>query len=76
MPARSITRPATDVFSARRSSRRSSTVSFSGTPRQIRWYYEELAAALRPDLPPRLAAELADRLEALRRFVDEASPKP
>jgi hypothetical protein len=49
---------------------------FSGSPRQIRWYYEEVIAALAADLPPRLAAELADRLEMLRRFVPEASPEP
>jgi (p)ppGpp synthase/HD superfamily hydrolase len=49
---------------------------FSGKPRQIRWYYEEVIAALRADLPPRLAAELTDRLEMLRRFVPEASPEP
>ena len=49
---------------------------FSGRPRQIRWYYEEVSRALGADLPPRLAAELADRLEMLRRFVPEASPEP
>jgi len=49
---------------------------FSGKPHQIRWYYEEVIAALGADLPPRLAAELADRLEMLRRFVPEASPEP
>jgi (p)ppGpp synthase/HD superfamily hydrolase len=49
---------------------------FSGKPRQIRWYYEEVGKALGADLPPRLRAELADRLEMLRRFVPEASPEP
>jgi (p)ppGpp synthase/HD superfamily hydrolase len=49
---------------------------FSGTPRQIRWYYEEVSRAIGPDLPPRLRAELDDRLEMLRRFVPEASPEP
>ena len=49
---------------------------FSGKPRQIRWYYEEVIAALGRDLPPRLRAELDDRLDMLRRFVPEASPEP
>lgn len=49
---------------------------FSGKPRQIRWYYEEVIAALGADLPPRLRAELDDRLDMLRRFVPEASPEP
>jgi (p)ppGpp synthase/HD superfamily hydrolase len=49
---------------------------FSGKPRQIRWYYEEVIAALGNDLPPRLRAELDDRLDMLRRFVPEASPEP
>jgi (p)ppGpp synthase/HD superfamily hydrolase len=49
---------------------------FSGKPHQIRWYYEEVSRALGTDLPPRLAAELADRLDMLRRFVPEASPEP
>ena len=49
---------------------------FTGKPRQIRWYYEEVIRALGSDLPPRLCAELADRLEMLRRFVPEASPEP
>ena len=49
---------------------------FSGTPRQIRWYYEEVSSALGRDLPQRLRAELDDRLEMLRRFVPEASPEP
>jgi (p)ppGpp synthase/HD superfamily hydrolase len=49
---------------------------FSGKPHQIRWYYEEVGKALGSDLPPRLLAELADRLEMLRRFMPEASPEP
>jgi (p)ppGpp synthase/HD superfamily hydrolase len=49
---------------------------FSGSPRQIRWYYEEVIRALGRDLPPRLRAELDDRLDMLRRFVPEASPEP
>lgn len=49
---------------------------FSGSPRQIRWYYEEVIRALGKDLPPRLRAELGDRLDMLRRFVPEASPEP
>jgi (p)ppGpp synthase/HD superfamily hydrolase len=49
---------------------------FSGKPRQIRWYYEEVIKALGSDLPERLRAELADRLEMLCRFVPEASPEP
>jgi (p)ppGpp synthase/HD superfamily hydrolase len=46
---------------------------FSGSPRQIRWYYEEVRAALGEELPRRLRAELDDRLGMLRRFVSEAS---
>ena len=49
---------------------------FTGKPRQIRWYYEEVIRALGQDLPPRLRAELDDRLDMLRRFVPEASPEP
>jgi (p)ppGpp synthase/HD superfamily hydrolase len=49
---------------------------FTGKPRQIRWYYEEVAKALGSDLPERLRAELADRLQKLREFVSEASPEP
>jgi (p)ppGpp synthase/HD superfamily hydrolase len=49
---------------------------FTGKPRQIRWYYEEVSRALGRDLPKRLRAELDDRLEALGRFVPEASPEP
>ena len=49
---------------------------FSGKPRQIRWYYEEVAKALGSDLPERLRAELADRLQKLRELVSEASPEP
>jgi (p)ppGpp synthase/HD superfamily hydrolase len=46
---------------------------FSGSPPQIRWYYEEVRSALGEELPRRLRAELDDRLETLRRFVPEAS---
>jgi (p)ppGpp synthase/HD superfamily hydrolase len=49
---------------------------FSGKPHQIRWYYEEVSQALGRELPPRLRAELDDRLDMLRRFVPEASPEP
>jgi len=49
---------------------------FTGKPQQIRWYYEEVIAALAPGLPRRLAAELGDRLAKLRDFVPEASPEP
>jgi (p)ppGpp synthase/HD superfamily hydrolase len=49
---------------------------FTGKPRQIRWYYEEVSRALGRDLPKRLRAELDDRLDALRRLVPEASPEP
>jgi (p)ppGpp synthase/HD superfamily hydrolase len=49
---------------------------FTGKPRQIRWYYEEVVRALGHDLPPRLQAELDDRLQMLRRIVPEASPEP
>jgi len=49
---------------------------FSGKPRQLRWYYEEVSRALCAELPPRLRAELDDRLGLLRRFVPEASAEP
>jgi (p)ppGpp synthase/HD superfamily hydrolase len=49
---------------------------FTGKPRQLRWYYEEVCRALGPDLPARLRAELDDRLAALRKLVPEASPEP
>ena len=49
---------------------------FSGKPRQIRWYYEEVGKALGRDLPERLRAELDDRLEKLSALVHEASPEP
>lgn len=49
---------------------------FTGKPRQIRWYYEEVGRALGSDLPQRLRAELADRLQKLREFVPESSPEP
>jgi (p)ppGpp synthase/HD superfamily hydrolase len=49
---------------------------FTGKPRQIRWYYEEVGKALGRDLPERLRAELDDRLEKLAALVPEASPGP
>jgi (p)ppGpp synthase/HD superfamily hydrolase len=49
---------------------------FSGSPRQIRWYYEEVIRALGPRLPHRLRAELGLLAAELARFVPEASPKP
>jgi (p)ppGpp synthase/HD superfamily hydrolase len=48
---------------------------FSGSPRQIRWYYEEIGKALGRDLPPRLRAELDDRIAALVALIPEASPE-
>ncbi len=48
---------------------------FSGSPRQIRWYYEEVIAALTRGLPPRLAAELEQGLRELRTYVRESSAK-
>lgn len=48
---------------------------FSGSPRQIRWYYEEVGRALGAELPTRLRAELDDRLDKLRTFVGDASPE-
>ena len=49
---------------------------FSGTPRQIRWYYEEVIAALGTRIPPRLRAELRLLAAELARFVPEASQRP
>jgi (p)ppGpp synthase/HD superfamily hydrolase len=49
---------------------------FSGKPRQIRWYYEEVGKALGRELPARLRAELDDRLEKLATLVPEASSEP
>jgi (p)ppGpp synthase/HD superfamily hydrolase len=49
---------------------------FSGTPRQIRWYYEEVIAALGTRIPPRLRAELRLLAAELARFIPEASPRP
>jgi (p)ppGpp synthase/HD superfamily hydrolase len=48
---------------------------FSGSPRQIRWYYESVFAALGPKIPHRLRAELRLLLAELARFVPEASPR-
>ena len=49
---------------------------FSGSPRQIRWYYEAVIAALSPQIPHRLRAELRLLSAELARFVPEASPRP
>ncbi|HEY8122233.1 MAG TPA: HD domain-containing protein [Myxococcota bacterium] len=49
---------------------------FSGSPRQIRWYYEAVIAALSPHLPQRLRAELRLLAAELARFIPEASPRP
>jgi len=49
---------------------------FSGTPRQIRWYYEALLDVLSPHIPHRLRAELRLLSAELARFVPEASPRP
>ena len=49
---------------------------FSGSPRQIRWYYEAVIAALAPHVPHRLRAELRLLLAELARFIPEASPRP
>jgi (p)ppGpp synthase/HD superfamily hydrolase len=49
---------------------------FSGSPRQIRWYYEAVVGALAPHVPQRLRAELQLLLAELARFVPEASTRP
>jgi (p)ppGpp synthase/HD superfamily hydrolase len=49
---------------------------FSGSPRQIRWYYEAVIAALGEQVPQRLRAELRLLAAELARFIPEASPKP
>ena len=49
---------------------------FSGSPRQIRWYYESVVAALAPHVPHRLRAELRLQLAELALFIPEASPRP
>jgi (p)ppGpp synthase/HD superfamily hydrolase len=49
---------------------------FSGSPRQIRWYYESVIDALSRDVPHRLRAELRLLAAELARFVPEASPRP
>lgn len=48
---------------------------FSGSPRQIRWYYEAVIDALGPRLPQRLRSELRLLAAELARFVPEASPR-
>lgn len=49
---------------------------FTGSPRQIRWYYETVIDALGDDIPPRLRAELRLLAAELARFVPEVSPRP
>jgi len=49
---------------------------FSGTPRQIRWYYEAVIDALSPHIPQRLRAELRLLSAELARFVPEVSSRP
>jgi (p)ppGpp synthase/HD superfamily hydrolase len=49
---------------------------FSGSPRQIRWYYESVVDALAPHVPHRLRAELRLQLAELALFVPEASSRP
>ncbi|MBM4382418.1 MAG: bifunctional (p)ppGpp synthetase/guanosine-3',5'-bis(diphosphate) 3'-pyrophosphohydrolase [Deltaproteobacteria bacterium] len=49
---------------------------FSGSPSQIRWYYEAVIEALGTGIPPRLRAELRHLAAELARFVPEASEKP
>jgi (p)ppGpp synthase/HD superfamily hydrolase len=49
---------------------------FSGSPRQIRWYYESVIGALSPYVPHRLRAELRLLLAELARFIPEASTRP
>jgi len=47
---------------------------FSGSPPQIRWYYEQVCRALGVGLPVRLARELDALVAELARFVPEADP--
>ncbi len=49
---------------------------FSGKPRQIRWYYEEVARMIGASVPARLRNELQLLLAELARFIPEASPRP
>lgn len=49
---------------------------FNATPRQTRWYFETVHAALGDDLPRPLREEHARLLEELARFVPEASVEP
>jgi (p)ppGpp synthase/HD superfamily hydrolase len=49
---------------------------FSSSPRQLRWYYEAVIAALSPHVPQRLRAELRLLLAELARFIPEASTRP
>jgi (p)ppGpp synthase/HD superfamily hydrolase len=45
---------------------------FSGTPPQLRWYYEEVTRLLAGRVPERLTGELERLLSELARFVPEA----
>jgi (p)ppGpp synthase/HD superfamily hydrolase len=49
---------------------------FSGSPRQIHWYYREVRNALGSDLPERLLAELDALVERFAAHVPEASSEP
>lgn len=49
---------------------------FNATPRQARWYFETVHAALGDDLPLSLREAHARLLEKLARFVPEASVEP
>jgi len=53
---------------------RSTLDRFTGTPEQIRWYYDEVRGALGDDLPPRLLAEIDGLIDLLHRFVPVSSP--
>lgn len=46
---------------------------FSGSPRQIRWYYEAVYEVIGAGLPQRLAREFQALLERLASYVPEAS---
>jgi len=49
---------------------------FTAVPRQTRWYYEAVRAAIGAGLPERLRREMDQLLERLRGFIAEASPEP
>lgn len=48
---------------------------FSASPRQTRWYYEEVRRLLDATVPGPLLGHLDDLLAQLRGFIDEASPE-